>query len=260
MRWAKVVAVLSGVMLLLSATTMNTFAARQPVSLTLEIEGCKNDMSCGADFFVGNIVTFNGSLTTEDGSGIGGAEIKIIKMIPKPELIVVASGVTGLDGSYSIEWTAEFTETEKTFQDVTKKMLSETVSIYAEFEGDDNYSQTRSAKFTVTIKANQLLTSINAERKLYAEGESALIFIAFIDSNDQFVDPDLVRVVYDDQEMEVDKKKTGSYTLITPELSIDHHQVIVLPKKEGYNPETGYLTVQVQGVEDIGRSIVKRPR
>lgn len=262
MHRTKLMAVVSGVILLLSATaTMNTFAARQhPVSLTLDIEGCKNGMTCGAEFFVGNVVTFSGSLTTEDGTPVPGAEVSIVKLIPKPELVVIGSGVTAVDGTYSIEWIAEFTAMEKTFQDVTKEMLSETALFYAQFEGDDLYSQSRTAKFTATILANQIITSVNAEKRIYAEGESALIFIGFIDSNDEFVDPDGIRVIYDDKEMEAEKKKQGSYTVMTPELSIDHHQVIIIPKKEGYNGQTAYLTVQVQGVEDIPRSITTRPR
>lgn len=251
MQWAKVMAVLSGIVLLLSTTaTLNTFAAKQqPVSLSFGMNGCKNDMTCGAEFLVGDTITFSGSLTTEDGTPIPGAEINIIKLLSTPELVVIASGVTGIDGVYDLSWTAEFTPREmaSASTETLKKFLDETVVLFAQFEGDEQYTAARTAKLTATVKANQVFTSVNSEKRVYGPGDSALVFIGFIDSNDQFVDPDSVRVLYDDQEMKVEKKKTGSYTVITPTLTVDHHQVVVIPKKEGYNVETGFLTVQVSG-------------
>jgi len=249
MQWAKIVAVLSGIVLLLStAATLNTFAAKQqPVSLSLEMSGCKNAMTCGAEFLVGDTVTFSGTLTTEDGTPIPKASINIIKLLPTPELVVVASGVTGIDGAYDLSLTAEFTQRETVSSSVLEKLLDENVVFFAEFEGDENYSAARTAKMIATIKANQIFTSVNSEKRVYGPGESALIFIGFIDKNDQFVDPDSIRVLYDDQEMQVEKKKTGSYTVVTLTLTVDHHQVLVIPKKAGYNIENGFLTVQVSG-------------
>jgi len=47
--------------------------------------------------------------------------------------------------------------------------------------------------------------------------------------------------------LKVEQKATGSYTVVTPSLTVDHHQVLVIPLKEGYNIENGFLTVQVSG-------------
>ena len=249
MQLAKVVAVLSGIVLLLStAATLNTFAAKQqPVSLSFGMGGCKNDMTCGAEFLVGDMVAFSGVLTAEDGTPIPGATINIIKFVPKPELVVVASGVAGIDGAYDLSWTAEFTPRETVSSSTLEKFLPENVVFFAEFEGDESYAGARTGKMTATIEANQISTSVNSEKRAYGPGESALIFIGFIDSNDQFVDPDSIRVLYDDQELQVEKKKTGSYTVTTPTLTVAHHQVLVIPKKEGYNIENGFVTVQVSG-------------
>ena len=250
MQWAKVVVVLSGMVLLLSTTAvLNTFAAKQqPVSLSFEMSGCKNDMTCGAEFLVGDEITFSGVLTTADGTPIPGAEVKIIKLLPKPELVVIASGVTGIDGGYDLSWVAEFTQRETVSTDVLEKFLDENIVLFAQFDGDDRYSAARTGKMTATIQANEIFTSVNSEKRVYGAGQTALIFIAFIDSNDQFVDPDSITVWYDDQQqLKVEKKKTGSYTVLTPDLTLDHHQVIVIPKKEGYNLENGFLTVQVSG-------------
>ncbi len=115
------------------------------------------------------------------------------------------------------------------------------------FPGDSKYAETRSGKLAATVDANTLITSVNAEKRVYGPGESALVFIGFIDSRDQFVDPDSIRVLYDDQEVQVEKKKAGSYTVTTPSLTVEHHQVLVIPQKEGYNLKNGFMTVQVSG-------------
>jgi len=248
----KAVVVLMGVMLVMStalAVSSTSFAAKQkPTVLSMEMSGCTNTMTCNATLLVGDEVTFSGVLTTDEGEPISGAEINIIKFIPKPELVVVASGVTGIDGDFQLSWTAEFTEKERAPDDVTRKMLTENVAIYADFAGDDQYASSRSAKNTAFIKANEITALVNSDKNLYRQGEPALVFIAFIDSNDNFVDPDELRVVLNDQEVEVEQKKTGSYTLTIPNLPKEHTQLFVLPKKAGYNIDNGFLTIIVDGL------------
>lgn len=255
MQWAKVVAVMSGMVLLLSTSaTLNTFAQLNlntkvgaPVSLMFGMNGCKNDLTCAAEFLVGDTVMFSGSLTTPDGTPIPSAKINIMKLTAKPEVILIASGVTGIDGSYNISWTAQFTPREKAIQDVTKKFLTEDIVVFATFDGDDKYAPGKSGKMTATVDANQLITSINAEKRVYGSGESALLFIGFTDSRDQFIDPDSMRVLYDDHEVQAEKKKTGSYVVTTPSLTVEHHQVMIIPQKAGYNIKNGFVTVQVSG-------------
>ncbi|MFQ5940858.1 MAG: hypothetical protein ACE5KA_04075 [Nitrososphaerales archaeon] len=258
MQWGKAVAVMSGIVLLLSTAALtDTFAddlrnpiyvsQKVPVELSFDMNGCKNSLTCGAEYLVGEAVSFSGTLTGADGRPIPNAEIKILKLLAKPELVTIVSGVTGIDGGYDLKWTAEFTPVEKPHTSTLQKFLKETVVFLAQYEGDDTYADAMTSKQTATIHANQIFTTINAEQRVYGPGDSALIFIAFIDSNDEFVDPDSIRVVYDQQEMKIEKKKTGSYTVMTPSLTVDHHQVYVIPEKAGYNIETGFLTVQVSG-------------
>jgi hypothetical protein len=255
MQWAKVVAVITGIALLLSTTSLSetfaqvklTPAAKMPVALSLEMEGCNNDLTCGAEFLVGDTINFSGVLTADDGTPIPNAEIRIVQFLPKPELVTIASGVTGIDGEYNLSWMAQLPPKEEATTDVTEKILKDNVVFFAQFDGDDTYSSARTAKLTAIVQANQIFTSVNAEKRVYGPGESALLFIGFIDTNDEFVDPDSIRVLYDDQELKVEQKKTGSYTVVTPTLTVDHHQLLVIPKKEGYNAENGFLTVQVSG-------------
>ncbi len=266
MQWAKVVVVMSGIALLLSTTALiNIFAeeagvkikdssggrgsvaVKKPVSLSFEMIGCVNQMTCGATFLVGETISFSGSLTSADGKPLPNAEVSIIKKIPKPELVTIASGITGIDGAYDLTWNAEFSPVERALADTIKKYPREVVVFYAEYGGDDTYADKRAAKLTATVRANTIFTNINAEKRVYGPGESALIFLGFIDSNDEFVDPDSIRVLYDDQELEVEKKKTGSYAVMTPPLTVDHHQVFIVPEKGGFNIHNGFLTIQVSG-------------
>src|SRR5574341_1432011 len=105
-----------GVMLVMStalAVSSTSFAAKQKASvLSMEMSGCTNSMTCNAELLVGDEITFDGVLTTADGEPIRGAEINIVKLIPKPEIVVIASGVTGIEGDFALSWTAEFTEIE----------------------------------------------------------------------------------------------------------------------------------------------------
>ncbi len=253
----KTVVVLMSLMLLTSTATalsgtslaqVNLNTQKQKTMLTLEMNGCTNTLTCNASWLVGDQVTFKGVLTTEDGKPVRDGQINIIKFIPKPELVVIASGVTGIDGDFQLTWTADITTVEKPMQDVTHKKLSENVAIYADFPGNDQFAPSRSAKNTAIIEANELKTFVNSDKNLYKQGDSVLVFVAFLDSNDKFVDPDSIRAVVNDHEVQVEKKKTGSYTLTLPNLAKEHTQLLIQPKKVGYNLDNGFLTIIVEGL------------
>jgi hypothetical protein len=224
-------------------------AGKTATVLEMSMSGCTNTMTCNAKFLVGDEVTFEGVLTTADGEPVRDAEINIIKFIPKPAQVVVASGVTGIDGDFSLTWNAAFTEVEKAPQDVTRKILDENTVIYADFGGNDKYAPSRSAKNTAVISANAVNTFVNSDKNTYKQGEPAIVFMAFVDSNDNFVDLDSLRVVLNDQDVKTEKKKEGSYTLTIPTLPKEHTQIFVIPKKAGYNAENGFLTLIVDGLK-----------
>ncbi len=249
----RLVAVLMSAIVVASAVlvlpSISFAAARQATVLEMSMSGCTNTMTCNAKLLVGDEVTFEGALTTADGEPVRDAEVNIIKFIPKPAQVVVASGVTGIDGDFKLSWSAAFTETEKPFQDVTRKTLDENAVIYADFPGNDQYSPSRSAKNVAVIHANEVKTFVNSDKNLYRQGEPAIIFMAFVDSNDNFVDLDSLRVVLNDQDVKAEKKKAGSYTLTIPTLPKEHTQLFVIPKKAGYNTENGFLTLIVDGLK-----------
>lgn len=241
-----------------TATTSSAFGVRTSPILTFEMSGCTTTVACNASFFVGDIVTFSGSLTAADGRPLSGAIVKIVNLSPKPELITVASGVTGIDGEFQLQWIAQLSQ-GKVVGDATKQFLAETVVFFAQFDGNEEFSPARSAKQVATIRANQLFTFINSDKRVYNPGESALIFINFVDAKNQFIDPDAVRVTFDNSEVKVEKKKIGSYVLMVPALSFQHHQVIVIPGREGYNVGTGFLTIQVGSVAQRPALVITSP-
>ncbi|MEM2759442.1 MAG: hypothetical protein QXU32_07030 [Nitrososphaerales archaeon] len=247
----KIAVVLMGLLVLSAVALSNTSYAQRtkPTAIEFEMSGCTNSMTCGAELFVGDTVEFKGRLTTSDGDPIVGVPITVYKFVPTPELVTIASGVTGIDGEFDLTWVAEFTPTERAPNDVTRKFLTETVTIFAQFEGNEQYSSSRSGKNTATIRVNELITFVNSDKNLYRQGDSAIVFLGFIDSHDQFVDPDSIRVVLNDREVQVEKKKEGSYTLTIPALPKEHTQLMVLPKKEGYNVRNGFLTLIVDGLK-----------
>jgi hypothetical protein len=62
-----------------------------------------------------------------------------------------------------------------------------------------------------------------------------------------FIDPDRMTVFYDLQPVELSMKQVGSYTFVTPPLTLGHHQLMINPTKEGYNNRVGFVTIQVSG-------------
>jgi uncharacterized protein YegP (UPF0339 family) len=89
----------------------------------------------------GSIVTFEGWLMTTTGKGIAKATINIMEkdrsfMHEK----VLASGVTGKDGSFNINW-----------KSYPADWWDDTVEIYARFKGTENYKPIRSANYRVRV-------------------------------------------------------------------------------------------------------------
>lgn len=249
----KAVVVLLGTMLVLTAALMptNTSNAQKamPTKIMVDMNGCTNSVTCSAQLMVGDMVTFTGALVTADGEPISGADVRIVRFLPTPELVTVAEGKTGEDGGFELTWKAELSKMMKGPQDVTKKMLSESPVFYAQFDGDEQYATSRSGKLAANVQANMLKAFVNANRGTYNQGESAIITFAFVDSKDKFVDPDSLRVVLNDEDVKAEKKKAGSYVLNLSSLPKEHTQILVLPKKSGYNTENAYYTIIVDGLK-----------
>ncbi|MCW4027109.1 MAG: mechanosensitive ion channel [Candidatus Bathyarchaeota archaeon] len=88
----------------------------------------------------GSPIVFTGRLVeATSGDPVTGAAVKIMERdIGRDELL--ASGTTGSDGSFSVEWTAKKTD-----------RWDNDAEIYAKYEGDKDYNQSESRQHAVTI-------------------------------------------------------------------------------------------------------------
>ena len=202
----------------------------------------------------GDKITLTGMLTTADGDPINQVPVNIYILTSDPQLIVVASGVTGLEGTYEVTWDVELVPIQKALADVTKSFDTEVVSMFAQFEGDENFAPSKTGKTTVTIEVNYIKTFVSTDKKVYKENETAIVFIGFVDSDDNFLDPDSMNANFnlDPIADKLERKKEGSYTYITPPLHKGHNQISVVPDKEGYNTQTEVVTITVLTQGSVG--------
>jgi len=214
---------------------------------------CTNMFQCNATFLAGDTVKFTGVLTDSAGRFVPDAKINIYSFTAT-DIQLLTSAVTERDGTFKTTWKTQFTGT-KVAGETFKQQISEVLTIFAKFEGDDKYAPSQSGKIVITVKIKDLITVAATDKKLYREGDTALVFVNFIEAEAEgrnikygnFIDPDSMRVTYDNEPVQLSKKKTGSYTFVTPPLTVGHHQLVITPAKEGYNSRIGFITVQVSG-------------
>jgi hypothetical protein len=171
------------------------------------------------------------------------------------EMPLLASATTDVDGTFETTWEAQFIE-KKTVGETFKQQLSQVITLFAKFEGDETYTASQSGKMIITVKIIDMITIVATDKTLYRQGDTALIFVNFVEADfdgrhvdyGDFIDPDEMRVTYDGTAVaELSKKKVGSYTYVTPPLTVGHHQLLINPTKDGYNNRVGFVTVQVSG-------------
>ncbi|MBO3841453.1 MAG: mechanosensitive ion channel [Candidatus Brockarchaeota archaeon] len=90
---------------------------------------------------IGSPLVFRGRLLeAETGKPIANAKIMIMERdVGRDDLL--ASGTTGEDGGFAIEWKARKTD-----------LASDTAEVYAKFDGDEQYQRSRSELFVVKIE------------------------------------------------------------------------------------------------------------
>jgi len=252
---------LMAVAILLSTFTLPAFANHmgghpkpKVTQITLyPFPECTNAFQCNARFFAGDEITFTGILVDSSDRGVPKVNVNIYRFLPT-ELKLLASAVTERDGTFEVKWKAQFFDT-KTAGETFKQQINEIFTVYAQFDGDSNYTASRTGKqiFTVTIK--DMFTLVATDKKLYRQGDSALVFVGFVEAEvredgftlGDFIDPDSIRATYDNEPVQLIKKKTGSYVFTTPALTVGHHQLIINAEKAGHNNHVGFVTVQVSG-------------
>ena len=93
-----------------------------------------------AKVVAGSAVTFTGKLAeTATGSPVTGATVRILDSdVGRDDLL--ASGITESNGGFNIEWKARKTD-----------WRDNTAEVYAKFEGSDDYDQSKSRQYVITI-------------------------------------------------------------------------------------------------------------
>ncbi len=100
-----------------------------------------------------------------------------------------------------------------------------------------------------TVGANSMRVFVNTDKKEYDVGESAVVFFAFIDADDNFIDPDSINASFNGMPIDdlLERKKAGSFTYMTSPLQQGHSQIMVSPSKAGFDRETGTVTIATKG-------------
>ncbi|MEM2760455.1 MAG: hypothetical protein QXU32_11935 [Nitrososphaerales archaeon] len=233
MRYAVYFAIASGIVLLLPWIS-NTYAAAVPTNITLEVSSSRVHLN--------DTVTFSGSLAdAATGEGLAGKTIVIYRegpIIPMP----LVTATTGVDGTYSVDWTP-WLETNRDMR----------VTVFAQFDGESDLAPGRSGKtsFTVALKPLELVMTTDGNKNRYHLGEKAFFSIALSDGMGNFVDPDFLRATYDGNFVEMKRQDIGRYTFETPYLvKFEQHQFGVFAEKWGFKPAQKSVTITTFGVKD----------
>ncbi len=131
---------------------------------------------------------------------------------------LLASTITELDGTFNTTWTTQFLDKNRAGETFDQQ-ISEILILFAKFEGDNRYATAQSDKMMVTIKIKDMITVAATDKLLYQSGNIAIIFVNLIEMDDSsekirygnFVEPDNMRVTYDNETVHLSKKKLGSY-------------------------------------------------
>ncbi len=251
----QVLAILSGLALILPVMQFNAFAVypqgpyRAPTMISLDfIDQCINSMTCNAQIFTGATIKFTGTLTDSNGNSLPDKSVNIVALVPSPELVVLTTATTDVDGKFSAEWVAKLSTQTTAMQDVTKKFRAESDTVFAEFPGDDKMAPSKSNKIVMSVTVNTVHTTVNSDKTLYNANDTVTIFVAFVDSADKFIDPDGIYVTLNNNIVQLEKKKEGSYTYTITNIAKHHQQLVVVPRKEGWNTNAAYLTIIVSGL------------
>ncbi|MFQ5921148.1 MAG: hypothetical protein ACE5JV_03935, partial [Nitrososphaerales archaeon] len=218
MRMLQYVAIPLGLMLVISAGLGSYYplaSAAGKQATVVEIDEVPGKVRPGEG------VTIAGTITTADGEPLPPQTPLIVYLLTSdPRLVEAASGVTGLEGTFEIVWDVELVFTYRASHDTVKSIDTQVMSLFVQFEGDDTFAPSKSSKTTVTIEVNSLKTFVNPDKKEYNEGDSATIFLGFVDADEIFVDPESINANFNGTPIGdlLERKKSGSYTYVTPPL------------------------------------------
>src|SRR5574341_1532883 len=171
--------------------------------------------------------------------------------------------IENIFGTTQFRFTYQMNKYEETWHDFKVALGSKVnpgkplLVTFTPLHGSERLPYTNIVKNTDAIDVGSIRTIINTDKQVYREGESAILFIGFIDAQDKFVNPDSMDISFDilpfDQTLE--KKKSGSYTYITPPLENSDGKITLVMKKEGHDIQTETVNITVLPIHFFGYSI-----
>jgi hypothetical protein len=96
-------------------------------------------------------------------------------------------------------------------------------------------------------ESNSITTYIHSDKDVYQEGQRAVVFINFLDSNERFRDPESVIISFNfaPAGTALEKKKDGSYVYLTPPLERGDNQILVAVRGQDRSLEPESLGIAV---------------
>lgn len=168
--------------------------------------------------------------------------------------------ILGIFGTTQFRFTWKMSEYEQTWHDFKVVLGSQVhpgkplLVTFTPLHGSDRLTYTNVVKNSDAIDVGSIRAVINAEKKVYREGERAVLFIGFVDVEDRFVDPENMDLSFSLLPVgnTPEKKKLGSYQYITSPLDNDDNQIRLVLQKEDHDIHTESVNITVLPSNSLG--------
>jgi hypothetical protein len=171
--------------------------------------------------------------------------------------------IENIFGTTQFRFTYQMNKYEETWHDFKVALGSKVhpgkplLVTFTPLHGSERLPYTNVVKNTDAIDVGSIKAIINTDKQVYREGERAILFIGFVDTQDKFVNPDSMDISFNilhfDQTLE--KKKLGSYTYMTPPLENSDGKIILVMKKEGHDIQTETVNITVLPMHSLGEGL-----
>ncbi len=182
----------------------------------------------------GDEIVFSGTLTDINGNYIVGKTIRI-QQERTTSTNILASVTTDENGTFTTTWTADL-------DNPTKDRF---LTIFASFEGDDQYRSSISVRAVTKVAIQTMKVSIKLDKQMYYNGDIATFTIKFANPIGEPLDPEMIRTFYDDKVVSLERENEGIYKFKTAWLIPPKHTLQLIAEKYGYEVYTNAITLDV---------------
>lgn len=227
MKLTKSLAISLGTLLLLSGALVTTSA--QPVKLTfLTLDPIPSVVATGDE------VSFTGTLTTIEGTGLADMTIEI-REERTGGINVLATATTDENGAFAATWIADLADPAR----------DRIMKVFAAFSGAPGYSAATSSMLGMRVAIQPMKVSITFDKQTYFAGEVATFTIKFSSPAGTPIDPESIRAIYDGFTVSLERKSEGVYIYKTPPVTPPTHTLQIIAEKHGYKLFNDATTITV---------------